>query len=96
MRFVLLSFACLLTACTSIGIDPAIVEGPYYTQGLSDGCRTATARQAKFDTSVYRDAALYKDDESYAAGWRAGYSDCQPQGLTGVEPGNEGLLTEPF
>ncbi|MEM0930293.1 MAG: hypothetical protein AAGI89_13480 [Pseudomonadota bacterium] len=94
MRLALLLTASLLASC--IGIDPEVVDGPYYTQGFTDGCRTANARQAKFDTSVFRDAFLFKTDDSYSAGWRAGYSDCQPQGLTGVEPATEGLLTEPF
>lgn len=94
MRLALLLTACLLASC--IGIDPEVVEGPYYTQGYSDGCRTANARETSFDTSVFRDAFLFRTEESYAAGWRAGYGECRPQGLSGVETSKEGLISEPF
>ncbi|MEM6914259.1 MAG: hypothetical protein AAF511_09805 [Pseudomonadota bacterium] len=94
MRLALLSTVCLLVSCT--GLDPEVVDGPYYTQGFTDGCRTAEARQTSFDTSVFRDSYLFKSEDSYAAGWRSGFAECTPQGLRPLETSNEGLLSEPF
>ena len=70
-----------LAACASWG-DAA--DGPFYAPGVTDGCRTAEARNASFSTEVFRDEALFDAEESYRTGWRAGYAQCQPM----VDPTN--------
>ena len=64
-----------LSACASWG-DAA--DGPFYQPGIADGCRTAEARNASFSTEVFKDEALFDAEESYRAGWRTGYAQCQP------------------
>lgn len=64
-----------LTACASWN-DAA--EGPFFQAGFGDGCRTAEARNASFSTDTYRDDSLFDAEESYRAGWRSGFDQCQP------------------
>lgn len=68
---------CLLAlpACASWG---EAADGPFYQPGVTDGCRTAEARNASFSTEVYKDEQLFRTEESYRAGWRAGFAQCQP------------------
>lgn len=91
MRFFALAAFFVLAACAS---TEAIIEGPYYPEGFSDGCRTAEARRAAFDARSYRNKELFELEESYRAGWRAGFADCQQTGIDGVRPTNAGE-TEP-
>lgn len=65
----------VLGACASLG---EAADGPFFTAGVTDGCRTAEARNASFSTEYYRDEALFEAEESYRAGWRSGYDQCQP------------------
>lgn len=85
---VLLIASCL-AACSSTQRTPA-TDGPYFTQGFSDGCRTAEARRAAFDNRSYRSDELFATQESYRAGWRQGFRECQPQGMQPVQPTPEG------
>ncbi|MCQ8186031.1 hypothetical protein [Parvularcula maris] len=85
MRSVLVLAAVLpLAACTTTA--PEALEGPYATEGFSDGCRTAEARQAAFNTQVFRNEELFRLQPSYAAGWRQGYNECLKQADDSPEP----------
>ena len=64
-----------LAACASWN-DAA--GGPFFQAGVGDGCRTAEARNASFSTETFRDDALFDEEESYRAGWRSGFEQCQP------------------
>ena len=77
----------LLVACASWG---EAADGPFYPQGVTDGCRTAEARNASFSTDVYQDEELFADEASYRAGWRAGFAQCQPQGGQTARPSDLG------
>jgi hypothetical protein len=89
MRPVLLSAALLaLAACA--GVPQEVLEGPYATEGFSDGCRSAEARQAAFSTKVYRNEELFRLQPSYAAGWRQGYNECLKQVDDSPEPTDMG------
>ncbi|MEE4211937.1 MAG: hypothetical protein V2I43_22045 [Parvularcula sp.] len=83
-----------LAGCTTVVSET--VEGPYYTQGFTDGCRTAEARRAAFDTRSYRDEALFETQESYRGGWRAGYAECQRETIDADKPTLEGELNTRF
>lgn len=76
-RSVLLLAGALLalTACATSEAE----QGPFYTAGRTDGCRTAQARSTSFSTEVFRDEALFDQDPSYRAGWRSGYALCDSQ-----------------
>jgi hypothetical protein len=89
MRLILPAAAVLaLAACASAPQE--LLEGPYATEGFSDGCRTAEARQSAFSTKVYRNEELFRLQPSYAAGWRQGYNECQRQVDDSPEPTNLG------
>lgn len=75
-------------ACSTTSQDA--YEGPYFTEGFSDGCRTAEARRAAFDNRSFRKDDLFAAQESYRAGWRQGFAECQPLGLQPVQPTPEG------
>lgn len=77
----------LVAACAA---TEEITQGPYYTDGFTDGCRTAEARRAAFDSRSFRNEELFAAQESYRAGWRAGFAECQPPGVTGVNPTDAG------
>lgn len=70
--------ALLLGACAAFGDLGEAADGPFFQAGVTDGCRTAEARNASFSTDVYRDEALFRTEESYRAGWRSGAAQCQP------------------
>ena len=76
-----------LGACASWG---EAADGPFYPQGVTDGCRTAEARNASFSTDVYQDEELFETEASYRAGWRAGFAQCQPQGGQTARPSDFG------
>lgn len=78
-----------LAGCAS---HSEVIEGPYYTEGFADGCRTAEARRAAFDNRSFRNEDLFKEQASYAAGWRRGFADCQPVGITGPQPTSTGAV----
>ena len=84
----------LLAACA--GSPDAEIDGPFYTQGVTDGCKTAEARREPFNTSRYRDDELFAKEPSYQAGWRAGYNECRPIGIGGVQPTNPGAAESPL
>ncbi len=73
-RFLLLPLGLLLAAC----VTSEAASGPFFGAGISDGCRTAEARNASFSTETYRDETLFETESSYRAGWRSGYAQCQP------------------
>ena len=67
--------ALALSACASWG---EAADGPFFQAGVTDGCRTAESRNASFSTEVYKDEQLFDVEESYRAGWRSGFAQCQP------------------
>ena len=77
----------VLAACANWG---EAADGPFYPQGVTDGCRTAEARNASFSTDVYQDEKLFADEPSYRAGWRAGFAQCQPPQNLNPRPGDLG------
>lgn len=77
-------------ACTTYTPEQ---DGPYYAKGYSDGCRTAEAQQAAFNTESFQDEDLFKIDGSYRAGWRVGYAECRLRSGQGVRPTSEGSLS---
>ena len=72
---ILTAFVLPLVACASWG---EAADGPFFQAGVTDGCRTAESRNASFSTEVYKDEQLFGAEESYRAGWRSGYAQCQP------------------
>ncbi|NNU16611.1 hypothetical protein HK107_09790 [Parvularcula sp. ZS-1/3] len=78
-----------LGACTTV---TEVDEGPYFTEGFSDGCRTAEARRAAFDTRSFRNDELFQNQPSYAAGWREGFANCQRTGIGGPQPTSTGAV----
>jgi hypothetical protein len=95
MRF--LALALILSAAAGCSTTTTeTIEGPYYTQGFTDGCRTAEARRAAFDTRSFRDEALFETQDSYRGGWRAGYAECQRQTIDADKPTLEGEINNPF
>ncbi|GGY54817.1 hypothetical protein [Parvularcula lutaonensis] len=88
--FVILALTALLAACA--GAPKELVEGPYYTEGFSDGCRTAEARRAAFDNRSFRNEELFRLQPSYAAGWRQGFAECQPPPIVGPQPTSPGSV----
>lgn len=88
--FVILALTGLLAACG--GTPKPVLEGPYYTEGFSDGCRTAEARRAAFDNRSFRNEELFNLQPSYAAGWRQGFAECQQNAPTGVQPTSTGQV----
>jgi hypothetical protein len=89
MRPALVSAAVLaLAGCATSA--PEALDGPYATEGFSDGCRTAEARQSAFNTEVFRNEELFRLQPSYAAGWRQGYNECLKQADDSPEPTNLG------
>lgn len=91
MRLTALSAAAVLALAACVSHDE-IIEGPYYTEGFSDGCRTAEARRAAFDTRSFRNEELFREQPSYAAGWRRGFANCQPVGISGPQPTSTGAV----
>ena len=92
MRLALLGVVVLgVVGCSTVPQEDA--DGPYYTQGFSDGCRTAEARRAAFDNRSYRNEELYASQASYRTGWRQGFRECQPDGVNPVTPTVEGTST---
>ena len=89
MRILALLATLLVAACLGGPVD---TSGPYYGQGFSDGCRTAQARKAAFDTRVFRDENLFSTQESYQQGWRSGFSECRVPTDVGLQPTDEGRL----
>lgn len=88
MRIVVLLGALLLLAgCVTPQTEP---DGPYFTEGFADGCRTAEARRAAFDNRSYRNEELFAAQPSYASGWRQGFRECQPVGTPSLAPTPEG------
>ncbi len=83
----LLGSSLLVAGCV---VDSEAQQGAFYPKGFTDGCRTAEAEQASFDTSVYRDAVLFKTEPSYATGWRSGYAQCTRRGDFDNRPGDLG------
>jgi hypothetical protein len=73
-RSVLLLAAALLamSGCATSEAE----QGPFYTAGRTDGCRTAQERSTSFSTDIFRDETLFETDPSYRAGWRSGYALC--------------------
>ena len=65
--------AIALAACATASEE---VDGPFFPQGVTDGCQTAEARSSSFSTEVVRDAQLFETESSYRAGWRTGYAQC--------------------
>ena len=76
--------AVALAGCTPP--PPEVLDGPYFGEGFSDGCRTAEARRAAYDNRSFRNDALFNAQPSYAAGWRSGFAQCQPPQIDGVQP----------
>lgn len=56
--------------------DPALVNTASYQGGYADGCTTGNQRRDGFTGTIKRNEALFKTDEAYQAGWRAGYGAC--------------------
>ncbi|MBB4658518.1 hypothetical protein [Parvularcula dongshanensis] len=83
----------LVPACASLS-DAA--DGPFYGSGVSDGCRTAEARNLSFSVREYRDEALFDAEPSYRAGWRAGYAQCQPAENISARPEDFGQQDTDF
>ncbi|MEM1410221.1 MAG: hypothetical protein AAGG79_05690 [Pseudomonadota bacterium] len=77
-----------VTACAPMAVN--LDEGPYYTEGFSDGCRTAEARRAAFDNRSFRNDDLFAAQESYRSGFRRGFRECQPVGQQPLQPTLEG------
>ncbi|MEM9421859.1 MAG: hypothetical protein AAF986_05035 [Pseudomonadota bacterium] len=67
----IVGFSLLAACATESGAD-----GPFYPAGFTDGCRSGEASQASFSDKVYRDKQLFKDEQSYRAGWRSGFAQC--------------------
>lgn len=89
MRFVVVFAAfALLAGCTLTPQEEP--DGPYYTEGFADGCRTAEARRAAFDNRSYRNDELFAAQASYRSGWRQGFRECQPVGTPSLSPTPEG------
>ena len=84
----LIALTALLAACGTT--TPTSVDGPYFTQGYSDGCRTAEARRAAFDNRSFRNDELFAAQPSYQTGWRQGFRECQPAGIQPVQPTSQG------
>lgn len=82
--------ALILGACAQTPEE--VITGPYFGEGFSDGCRTAEARRAAYDNRSFRNDALFEAQPSYAAGWRAGFAQCQPPTVGGVEPSIAGQV----
>jgi hypothetical protein len=95
MRAVFLLFSLALAACASAP-NQAAIEGPYYPEGYSDGCRTAEALRAPFDTRSYKNDALFDAQPSYQAGFQAGLVQCQRIGIDGVRPTVTGQQDDTF
>lgn len=94
MRLVLVG--CAVLALVGCGTTPQEdAEGPYYTEGYSDGCRTAEARRAAFDNRSFRNEDLFKAQASYRTGWRQGFRECQPLQNNPAQPTPEGAA-DPF
>jgi len=89
MRYAAL-FALLIAVAACESTTKPAVDGPYFTQGFSDGCRTAEARRAAFDNRSFRNDELFAAQPSYQAGWRQGFRECQPAGIQPVQPTPEG------
>ncbi|MEM9810706.1 MAG: hypothetical protein AAF788_05715 [Pseudomonadota bacterium] len=89
MRIFALLALLVVAACL---VSPVDTTGPYYGQGFTDGCRTAEARKAAFDTRVFRDESLFSAQDSYQRGWRAGFSECRVPNDVGLQPTDEGRL----
>jgi hypothetical protein len=51
-------------------------DAPYYQTGYADGCNSANNAGTP-GTKPQRDETLYAMEESYRAGWAAGYRDCR-------------------
>ena len=89
MRLAFLGLVAIgLAGCAST--PPESADGPYYTQGFSDGCRTAEARRAAFDNRSFRNEELFAAQASYRTGWRQGFRECQPLGTEPMRPTPEG------
>ncbi|MEM6648920.1 MAG: hypothetical protein AAF603_01570 [Pseudomonadota bacterium] len=81
---------CALLASFTGCASYADIDGPFYGQGFSDGCRTAQARQASFSTDTFRDEVLFKEEASYRSGWRGGYAQCDRMDDIDNRPGDLG------
>ena len=93
MRRLVLLAVFLACGCASWG-DAA--DGPFYGAGVSDGCRTAEARNLSFSTQAFRDEELFDAEASYRAGWRAGYAQCQPPENISARPEDFGQQDTDF
>lgn len=86
-----LGAALALGACST----DDLTSSPNYDLGYSDGCGTATTRKPGDPSTIHRNDDLYRADEGYAAGWRAGYSACGRQGgpiqQNWMAPGSSGV-----
>lgn len=72
------TLACLvaLGGCSTPGKTRQAMDGPMYPAGYADGCASAREAEKPFSTEVIQDRNMYRDDPSYATGWRQGYSAC--------------------
>lgn len=81
-----LAAAGLLSGCIS---DDA-AQGDFYRAGFTDGCRSAEAQQSSFSDQIFRNEGFFKTEDSYRAGWRAGFGQCRDSGAMGSRPGDLG------
>ena len=58
-------------------------DSPAYEAGFSDGCATASAEGSGVPKAPQRDAALYRSDADYRAGWASGHASCARPGRNG-------------
>ncbi len=73
-----------------------VENSPNFKSGYSDGCASANNYSANMRARTdVRDAALFKTDRAYRAGWSAGYTACRPANLEPREP-NQGPIADPY
>lgn len=62
-------------------------EMPSFHVGYSDGCLTSNEEDKSFSTKSARDAAAFKNDDAYRAGWRQGYLECNHRTPDAIDGG---------
>lgn len=95
------ALACVLagltltaSGCASPEMTQQVIDGPMYPAGYADGCASAREADRSFSTKVIQDEALFKNDRSYRAGWRQGFSSCKTEKIDSPDRAGNGF--EPF
>ncbi len=65
--------------CSTPSQTQQAMDGAMYPAGYADGCESAREAGKPFSTKVVQDRNLYRDDASYATGWRQGFAACNTQ-----------------